>query len=395
MKIGLVGAPSSGKSSFFNAATLLNVPMAPHPFTTIEPNKGIGFVRVDCVDKELGVQCNPRTGYCRNGTRFVPVELVDVAGLVPDAHQGKGLGNKFLSDLSQADVLVHVVDASGTTNEEGQATQGHDPVRTVQFLENEINQWYLQVIQKNWPKFSRVPLESKAKLLNALAQNLSGIGGKETFIEKTLQKTGLMEKKLAEWTPAETEQFAFTLRAHALPILIAANKCDLGDAPQNIERMKQTFPQTPIIPCSAISELSLKRAAKEEALEYLPGDPAFREKKELSEQQKKGLAYIREQVLAKFGSTGIQSVLEEAVFRQLQFIAIYPGGTKKLADDQGRVLPDCLLMPPASTALDFAFKLHTDMGNGFIRAINVKTRQTIGKEYELKHRDVIEIVFKG
>jgi ribosome-binding ATPase len=394
MKIGLVGAPSSGKSSFFNAATLMNVPMASHPFTTIEPNKGVGFVRVECVDKEFGVQCNPRAGYCKNGVRYVPVEIVDVAGLVPGAHEGKGLGNKFLSDLSQADVLIHVVDASGTTNEEGKATQKHDPKKNVLFLETEISEWYLQVIEKNWAKVSKMRETGKEKRIQLLAQNFSGIGAKEELIEKTLKELGLTEKMLYEWNGDEMKKFAYLLRENSLPVIIAANKCDLVDAKKNIEGMKKEFSQKTIIACSAISEFALKKAAKENSIEYFPGEKEFREMNGLNEHQKKGLAYIKENVLGQFGSTGVQEILEKAVFGVLDYIAVFPGGTKGLTDSEGRVLPDCFLLPRGSTALDFAFKLHTDIGQGFIRAIDVKTKKMVGKEHELKHRDVVEIVFK-
>ena len=63
----------------------------------------------------------------------------------------------------------------------------------------------------------------------------------------------------------------------------------------------------------------------------------------------------------------------------------------KLSDQHGNILPDCFLLPGNSTALDFAYKLHTDIGNNFIKAIDVKTKKPVGKEYLLKHRDVIEI----
>ena len=152
MLIGFVGKPSSGKSTIFAAATLIDVARASYPFTTIEPNRGMGFVRVECVDKEFNVQCNPRSGFCVNHTRFVPVELLDVAGLVPGAHEGKGLGNKFLDDLRQADVLIHVVDASGSTNEKGEAVESgsHDPSKDVKFLEEELELWMLGILENNW-----------------------------------------------------------------------------------------------------------------------------------------------------------------------------------------------------------------------------------------------------
>jgi hypothetical protein len=394
MIIGVVGKPSSGKSTFFNAATMLNVPMAAYPFTTLEANKGIGFVRVECVDKEFNVQCNPRTGFCHNHIRYVPVELIDVAGLVPGAHEGKGMGNQFLSDLSRADILIHVVDASGSTNEKGENVPmgSYDPCNDVLFLEEEIDLWFLGIIEKNWPKFGKSPIDSKSKLITLMSQNLSGIGAMPKHIEEAMHKTELNEKKLPDWTQEEKLKFAKKLREISKPTIIAANKMDLPTAKNNIEKLKEKFPSKIIIPCSGISELTLKRASKEGAIEYSPGDKEFIIKKELNEKQKTGIEYIKKNVLEKFGTTGVQEVLEKAVFDVLGYKAIFPGGTKGLADSKGNVLPDCFLLPKEATALDFAFALHTDFGNHFIKAINVKTKQLIGKDHILEHRDVIEIV---
>ncbi len=394
MIIGVVGKPSSGKSTFFNAATMQDVPMAAYPFTTIEANKAVGFVRVECADKDFNVQCNPRTGFCHEHTRYVPVELVDVAGLVPGAHEGKGMGNQFLSDLSRADVLVHVIDVSGSTNEKGDAvpTGSHDPANDIKFLEEEIDLWFLGILEKNWAKFARTPFESKAKMVTAMAQNLSGVGATEEQIDSCLLELNLTDKKLALWSEDEKKSFAHKFREKSKPIVIAANKADMPNAKENLAKLKAQFPQQIIIPCSGIAELTLKRAAKEGSIDYVQGGKTFEVKKELSEKQKLGIEYIKKHVLEVFGTTGIQEVLETSVFGVLKYIAIFPGGTKGLADSKGNVMPDCFLMPPKTTALDFAFRLHTDFGEKFIKAINVKTRQLIGKEHELQNRDVVEIV---
>ncbi len=397
MIIGVVGKPSSGKSTFFNSATMQDVPMASYPFTTIEANKAIGFVRVECVDKEFNTQCNPRSGFCHNHTRYVPVELIDVAGLVPGAHEGKGKGNQFLSDLSRADVLIHVVDASGSTNEKGEPVPmgSHDPCKDILFLENEIDMWVYGILEKNWAKISRTPYESKSKLITALTQNLSGIGANEKQVEEMLRELKLIDKKLTEWSTEEKKEFTKKFREKSKPLVIAANKMDLPSAKENIKKMKKEFPKKIILPCSGISELTLKRATKDGSLEYVQGENHFEIKKELNEKQKKGLDYIKTKVIEKFDGTGVQEILETAVFDLLKYIAIFPGGTKGLTDSKGQILPDCWLLPKGSTALDFAFTVHTDVGKGFIRAIDVKTKLIIGKEHPLKHRDVIEIVFKN
>jgi len=394
MLIGVVGKPSAGKSTFFNAATMQDVPMASYPFTTIEANKAVGFVRVKRVDKEFGVIATPRNGYMKGDYRFVGVEMIDVAGLVPGAHEGKGMGNQFLNDLSRADVLVHVIDASGSTNEKGEAVPAgsHDPAKDVAFLEEEINLWFLGIVNKNWDRIARVPYESKTKMLEALTQNLSGISAKHHQIEKAIQELGLDGKKLKEWSEKEKIEFASNIRKRSKPIIVAANKMDLPTAKDNVKKLREKFPKTFVIPCSGISELTLKKADKDRAIDYVPGANSFEVKKELNEKQQKGIDYIKDNVLGPFGSTGIQEVLEKAVFEVLGYIAIFPGSTKGFVDSQGRTMPDCFLMPPGSTAVDFAFKLHTDFGERFIKAIDVRKKLMVGKEHELKHRDVIEIV---
>ncbi|MFH1056249.1 MAG: redox-regulated ATPase YchF [Candidatus Micrarchaeota archaeon] len=395
MLIGLVGKPSSGKSTFFSAATLVDVAIANYPFTTIEPNKGVGFVRVECIDEEFGVQCNPRTGYCINHVRYVPVELLDVAGLVPDAHKGVGLGNKFMDDLRQADALVHVVDASGGTNEKGEEvpTGTHDPCKDIEFLEREVDLWFYGVIERNWGKFARIPVKSKTEMLELAAQALSGIGATPPHIDAAVTKLKLWEKRLAEWNEEEKMAFATELRRNSKPIVIAANKVDKPNALENVKRMKEKFPHLKITPCSGVAELALRKAARDGAIEYYPGNPDFKVLRELSEAQKQALEFIRKSVLQKTDSTGIQDILDQTVFQVLGYKAIFPAGVSKLADQYGNILPDCFLLPGDATALDFAFKLHSDIGNNFIKAIDVKTKQLIGKEHVLKHRDAVEIAF--
>jgi ribosome-binding ATPase YchF (GTP1/OBG family) len=394
MLIGIVGKPSVGKSTFFMAATSVPVERSPRPFTTIKPNRAVAYVEVECVDKEFGRQCNPRTGYCVNGRRFVPVELLDVAGLVPGAHEGKGLGNKFLDDLRQADILVHVVDASGSTNEVGGRvpTGSYDPCNDVRFLEQELDYWIEGILDNNWQKLVREARLNK-KNEDMLTVQFSGLGMTKDIIAKVLKELKLEDKNLAEWGEEEKLALAKTIRRLGKPIIIAANKCDLSSGWDNYNRLKKEFPDYLVIPCSAEAEIALKEAAKKGFVDYIPGDKAFTVKAELNAQQKSAMDVLRA-VCDRYGGTGVQKCLDSAVFDFLHYIAIFPGGVSKLEDSEGRVLPDCFLMPPKTTALDFAFKLHSDIGKGFIKAIDVKTRQAVGKEHVLKHRDVIEILFK-
>jgi len=393
MLIGVVGKANVGKSTFFKAATLAEVEIANYPFTTIKPNHGTGFIKVDCVDKEFNVKCNPRFGYCLDGKRFVPIELIDVAGLVPGAHEGKGMGNQFLDDLNQADVLIHIIDASGSTNEKGEpvVALSYDPSNDIKFLEHELDMWYLRLIQKGWEKFARTVNQEKPELHKAVAKQLSSLRVTEDLAKETIEKLNL-DKDLMKWDRNMLLKVAIELRRATKPMLIACNKMDVKGAYENFERLKKEFVQYNLIPCSAESELALREAARHSLIDYTAGENGFKIKSEqLTEKQKNALNFIKTEILEKYGSTGVQQVLDKAVFELLKYIAIFPGGVGKLQDQHGNYIPDCFLMPPNSTALDFAFKLHTDIGNNFIKAIDVRSRRPVGKDYILKNRDVIEI----
>ena len=394
MIIGIVGKPNVGKSTFFKALTLAEVAIAPYPFTTIEANQGIGFIKTDCIEKELKTKCRPKYGYCTGGKRFIPVKLVDVAGLVPGAHAGKGRGNQFLDDLREADVLIHVLDASGRTDAEGNPTQGYDLTFDVKFLQEEIELWMYGIIKKYWNAFSRrIQMEGK-KLSQELATQLSGLKINEGMIKAAMKNLNLSEKPL-EWSEQNLFEFVRELRRVSKPIIIAANKIDLPESAENIKKLKKTFPEEVVVSCSAESELALREAAKLELIEYTPDESTFEVKKELTEQQKKALSFVKEKILSVYGTTGVQKCINVAVFDFLRYNVIYPVENEHhYSDKKGNVLPDALLMPSGSTTLDLAFAIHTDIGKNFLSAIDVKSGKRLGKEHVLKNNDTIRILVR-
>jgi len=384
MQVGLVGKPSSGKSSFFKATTMIDVAIAAYPFTTIKPNIGMGYVTSDCVCQEYNVKCNPRNSLCIEGKRCIPVKLIDVAGLVPDAHLGKGLGNKFLDDLRQASCLIHIVDTSGTTDAEGKPTSGYDPCNDIRFLTREIDLWFASIVERGVSKYTTKKKVTKVDLLDILTDQLTGLGVKREDIQLGLDKVGIDDVK----------KFATELRKVSKPIIIAANKIDLSVSQENLKRMKQEFPDLIIIPISAASEIALKKADEKEIIEYKNNSFTIKDGSKIDENQREGLKII-EEVLKKYVSTGIQECLNKAMFEVLDNIVVYPvADINKLTDKKGNVLPDAFLVKNGTTLKEFAFSIHSDIGEKFIGGLEAKTKRKLGADYVLKNDDVIEILFQ-
>jgi len=391
MLLGLVGKPSVGKSTFFKAATLAEVEIASYPFTTIKPNHGVGYVKVDCIDKEFNTKCNPTRGFCINHKRFVPIDLMDVAGLVKGASEGKGLGNQFLDDLRGADVFIHIVDVSGTTDSEGKQTENYNPIEDIELLEDELNKWFFNILFKAWKGFARTAELAKVKFSEGVAKQFSGLKVKEEQVKDVLLKANLPEHA-STWNNEQLMKFASELRKESKPMIIAANKIDMANGEKNYNAIKEKYPEYLVIPCSADSELALRQAAKAGMIEYIPGEREFKIIKDLNDKQLSALNKIKENVLDKFEfGTGVQQVLNAAVFDFLKYIAIFPASANKLGDSKGNILPDCFLMPSGTTALDFAYSLHTDFGKNFIKAIDARSKMAWGKDHKLKHRDALEI----
>lgn len=390
MQIGLLGKANVGKSTFFSAATETPVPTGNFPFTTIEPNVGIAYVKADCACKYFEISHeNP---LCVNKVRFIPVKLIDVAGLVPGAYEGKGLGNQFLDDARQAEVLIHVVDIAGTTDIQGQPVPAgtHDPIEDVEFVQNEFDLWFVNILQREWDKITREIDQKRAKLTDGIAKRFTGLGIKDYQVHEVLQKLNLISKNPKEWSNSDIQTFVKELRKNTKPIIIAANKADLC---QDLDIIKK-ISDTTVVTCSAETELLLRKASKAGIVNYSPGDETFSivENKKILPQQKKALDVVKG-IFSKIQSTGIQKILNIAVFETLKFIVVYPVEDEtKLTNKDGDVLPDTKLLPENSTAKDLAALVHADIAKGFLHAIDCKTKQRIGGDHKLKNGDVIKIV---
>ena len=391
MQIGLLGKANVGKSTFFSAATETPVQIGDFPFTTIQPNVGIAYVSTTCACKHFKI--NHNNPLCISGIRFVPIKLIDVAGLVPGAHEGKGLGNQFLDDARQADVLLHVVDISGSTDIQGQHVNvgTHDPREDIKFVEEEFDYWFKQILEREWHKLSRDIEKKSTKLVDGITDRFSGLGVKEHHVHEALQSLDLMIKKPTEWNDSDITKFAQILRKKTKPMLIAANKADLC---QDLEITNDIHRNREIVNCSAETELILKKAAKAKLIDYIPGNEKFVISKnvDMSTQQKEALTLV-ENIMSKLNSTGIQTALNSAAFRVLKLIVVFPVEDEtKLSNKDGQVLPDAKLLPEDATAKNLAETIHQDIAKGFLFAIDAKTKQRIGADHTLKNGDVIKIV---
>ena len=384
VSIALAGKPNTGKSTFFKAATLADAEIANYPFTTIKANIGITHVRVICPCDELAVKCEN----CIKGARFVPVELVDVAGLVPEAYKGRGLGNAFLDDLRQSEVIINVIDISGGTDIEGKpiGVGMHDPLDDVELLDKELTMWLYGIIQRNWARLARTT-QLEEKIEHLLAIQLAGTNVNEQQIKNSIIKLGLLDKPPSKWTEAEIRNLSYEIRKISKPMVVAANKKDIAPV-QNLERL--VLLKNRVITTSAEAELALRLAHKNRLIDYIPGDKHFKVIGAVSDQQKKGLEKILT-LIAEEG-TGVQTCINSAVFNVLDYIVVYPvEDENKLTDSNGNVLPDAFLMKRGQTVKDLAYKVHTDIGMGFLYAIDARNKKRLGEHHVLSDGDVIKI----
>jgi ribosome-binding ATPase YchF (GTP1/OBG family) len=382
--LALAGKPNCGKSTFFKAATMAHAEIANYPFTTINPNFGVGYVRTKCACKELRLSC----GKCVDGNRFVPVNMIDVAGLVPDAHKGKGLGNQFLDHLRQADAILHIVDASGGTDSEGNpvGVGNHDPSDDIKFLGFEMTMWVYGILDKHWSKLYRQAQVKGFSIQDGVAEIFTGFGITPEDVRdlEIALKIELVHAKMEDLVP-----FCAEIVKISKPMLVVGNKFD-----EVLEALISKLAEKKIAFASAASELALRNAVAANLIKYLPGDPGFTIGNEgaLSAAQKAGLAKIAS-VMKQNNGTGVQQAINRAVFELLDRIVVYPVEDENhYCNKQGEVLPDAFLMKKGSTPHDLAYQVHTDIGKGFLYAIDARTKMRIKESHVLKDGDIIKIV---
>ncbi|WP_336025377.1 redox-regulated ATPase YchF [Halobellus salinisoli] len=386
LSVALAGKPNAGKSTFYKAATMADVDVGNYPFTTIDPNRGVTHARTrcPCLDRE------ERCGNCEGGVRYVPVELLDVAGLVPGAHEGRGLGNQFLDALTDADVILAVVDAAGGTNAEGEPVEvgTYDPVEEADFVEVELEQWLVGIIERNWESVVRKSRSPDFDIDEALTEMLTGFGATEYDVAASLRALDYPDDP-QQWSDEDQERLARDIRQRTKPIVLVANKADIAP-PENLERLAKS--DKPVIPTTADGELALRNATEAGIVEYLPGDEDFEVVGDVSDAQMQGLETIRE-VMSERGGTGVQRAIDTAVYDVLDMVTAYPVQNEtKWTDGTGEMLPDAFLLARGSTPKDLAFAVHSDIGEGYLHAVDARSKRRIAEDYELEEGDVIKIV---
>ena len=396
IKIGLIGKTNTGKTTFFNSSTLSSDEISTYPFTTKKSSTSVGYAITLCVHPEFNVIDNPNNSKCKDGWRYIPIELIDLPGLIKDAWKGKGLGNQFLSIASQSDALLHVVDASGGIDSSGRITETGmgDPVSDFADIEEELNMWYQKIFEGNRDKLQKM-ISNDNDQIGALTELYQGMGVKQSHVKDALKITNLEEKNIENYDINDSKKFATELRRTSKPTLIVANKIDIDGAAKNFQRLRERYNDIIVVPASADSELSLRRAEQKNLIKYSPGSEKFDILKEndLNQKQKNALNFIESDIMGEYMRTGVQFAINVTVFKLLKMNSIYPVTTpENLSDKKGRVLPDLILLKDGSTVIDLAKEIHSDLTKGLLYAKDLRYNLRVPTNYQLRDRDVISLV---
>ncbi|KAI8802297.1 P-loop containing nucleoside triphosphate hydrolase protein [Cladochytrium replicatum] len=410
--LAFVGKPSAGKSSFLNAVTDATAKVGNFPFTTIRPNHGVAYVPVECPCVRFGKsdQCQPRYGKCVEGQRMVPIKIIDVAGLVPGASEGQGLGNQFLDDLRTADALIHVVDVSGTTDAGGKETVGYDPINDIDWLRGEIHSWIKNNLMKRWPNIVRRHVAVKSTAAETLQLQFSGYGSTLALVQQVMDVLAargdpVVKEPMETWTDETVHRVVDAFLDERFPTVVALNKIDLPDADKNIDRICRKYDASKIVLTSALSESFLRKLHKQKFIKYYEGTDRFElaedqtdahpeEKlKPLDERTKSRLEKVQDLVLFRYGTTGVL----DAVRRAIELLGLVPAFPVKNINNftsgtgtrTSGVFRDCILLKPGTTVRQFAKIVHPELERYYLYAETIGNRRLGEDDIVTKNNNVI------
>jgi ribosome-binding ATPase len=356
-RIGIVGMPNAGKSSLFNALTRAGAEAANYPFTTIEPNVAVVPVRderLEEVSRTVG----------SSEIVWDTIDFNDIAGLVAGAHEGEGLGNKFLANIRETDAILHVVRAHGdasVVHPEGRV----DPLRDIETVETEL---VLADLEQAERRLERVAKQARGGDRAAIAE--------QGWLEQVIE--ALREGRPARTVPVPSEAPAAARDLGSLtakPVLFVANIDEGSD----------------VVPAQ-IAAHAAAQGARAVAL-------SARIEAELAELDEDDAAAMRAEL--GVGESGLERVVREA-FALLELIAFFTAG-------EGRPAQSWHLRR-GLTAWHAAGEVHSDIQRGFVRAEVISWRDLVdaggyagardrgllrleGRDYVIADGDVITVKF--
>ncbi|CAD98710.1 GTP binding protein [Cryptosporidium parvum] len=393
--IGCVGKPSSGKSTFFSSITDNPAKIGNYPFTTIEPNVGITHYIAECPCKKYNVICKPKYGNCNNGYRYVPIKMLDIAGLIPGAHLGNGLGNKFLDDLRHAHVLLHIIDISGNTNEKGEYTTNYNPINDHEWLRIEIEMWIFNNINSNWSSVVRKSKTSDISISKLLLNQFSGYGCNELMISKLISSMKLKDSvDFSNWDKTNILDLVRQFIKIRFPFVLVLNKADImsESSDSNIVKFYEKYGSDhEIVVASSLAEYFIKKMVRQNYIKlvydsnnynyssFITSEDIHNEEshglKLIDDKLKSRLENIKDMVLFRHGVTGVQDAVNKAV-DLLGLIPIYPVKniktfTNNLHDETNNsAFQDCILVPNGTMVKTLLKSLHIDLEKNLV---NIET----------------------
>jgi len=266
----------------------------------------------------------------------------------------------------------------------------------IAFLQAELDAWVGNLLTDGWQRgVRRVQAEGEKGLLSFIHEKLSGLGATPVLVAgafSAFKEAYPVETQPWDWDEGTLRALGHHLRTSLFPVAYAANKWDV--APEGSETH---LGEHRLHPCMADVELALNRANEAGLIHYRPGEDRFEipSPDRLNEAQTKALAHMASR-LGRLNSTGLAPLFDHVLFDMLERMVVYPvQDEQRWVDGDGRVLPDALVVPAGTQAKPLAYRVHSDLGDGFIRGVDGRTKRVVGADHVLQDGDVLKIHAKS